>query len=127
MEPLIEIRFAVLAVRKPGGGAGERLHDDIAAVEGGVDADGHGTLIVRPDSPGKSLNKASDNFAAASDGCDAGAFSGTDAIARPSHRAWPIAAASMRTLSRMSCIWREPPPRRSEENTSEIQSLMRQI
>src|SRR3546814_15095697 len=37
MEPLIEIRFAVLADRKPGGGAGERLHDDIAAVEGGVD------------------------------------------------------------------------------------------
>src|SRR3546814_9767987 len=27
MEPLIEIRFAVLADRKPGGGAGERLHD----------------------------------------------------------------------------------------------------
>src|SRR3546814_18548544 len=57
VEPLIEIRFAVLADREAGSGAGERLHDDIAAVEGGVDADGNGTLIVRLDSTGKSLKK----------------------------------------------------------------------
>src|SRR3546814_17138947 len=91
MKPLIEVRFAVLADRKTGRGAFERLHDDVAAVEGGVDADGHGTVIVRPDSPGKSLNKASDNLAAASEGCAAGAFAGIATSARPSHRDWPVA------------------------------------
>src|SRR5690606_32372813 len=111
VKPLIEVGFAILADRKAGGRPVERLHDDVAAIEGGVDADCHGTLIVRPDSPGKSLNKASANLAAASDGCAAGAFTGTAEIARPSHKARPVAASSSRTVSCRSCIWRGPPPR----------------
>ena len=58
-----------------------------AMAESGVDADGHLTLIVRPDSPGKSLNKASANFAAARLGWFAGALTGTAVSARPSHNA----------------------------------------
>ena len=37
---------------------------NVAAIEGGVDFDAHLTVIVRPDSPGKSLKIALANFAA---------------------------------------------------------------
>ncbi len=99
VEPLEKVRFAILANRKARRRAVDIFHDDIAAVESGVDADGHLTLIVRPDSPGKSLNRASANFAAARLGWLAGALTGTAVSARPSHKAWPVAALSMRTNS----------------------------
>src|SRR5690606_4646425 len=110
-EPLEKVRFAILADRQAGGRSVDGVDDDIAAVESGVDGDGHLTLIVRPDSPGKSLNRASANFAAARLGWLAGALTGTAVSARPSQSACPLAASSIRTDSWRSAIRFGPPPR----------------
>lgn len=73
MEPLREFRILVLADAKGRGCAVDRMDDDVAAIEGGVDVFyAHGTRIVSPDTPGKSLNMASANFDAAMPGCAAG-------------------------------------------------------
>src|SRR3546814_1476604 len=85
----------------------------MAAIEGAGDRESHLTVIVRPDTPGKSLNKAPASLAAAMPGCAAGAFSFASVIARPSQ----MTVASARRL-----IWTLS---RSEEHTSELQSLMR--
>src|SRR3546814_2907334 len=89
---------------------------DIAAIEGAGDRESRLTVIVRPDTPGKSLNKAPASLAAAMPGCAAGAFSFASVIARPSQ----MTVASARRL-----IWTLSSVIRSEEHTSELQSLMR--
>ena len=54
VEPLVEIRMRIRADVEIGGVTLKRGDDDVAAVKGGRNAERHGTVIVRPDSPGKS-------------------------------------------------------------------------
>src|SRR3546814_20974142 len=72
---------------------------DIAAIEGAGDRESHLTVIVRPDTPGKSLNKAPASLAAAMPGCAAGAFSFASVIARPSQMTVASARRLIWTLS----------------------------
>src|SRR5690554_5970311 len=72
MEPLEEITVFVFANRQFGLGAGNVVDGDVSAIESGGNLNAHGTVIVVPDSPGKSLNNASANLEAARAGCDPG-------------------------------------------------------
>src|SRR6202007_2448085 len=83
VEPLIEIRILVArdfeshAVVEEGGQA------DVAAIEGGGDADRHFTVIVRPDSPGKPTNSAWASLVTAACGEASGDWPLASVIARP--------------------------------------------
>jgi len=85
VKPLIEMRILVRPDRKVEPGSVRADYFDVAAVKIAVDTDAHGTLIVRPDSPGKSLNNAAASLSAASPGCPAAELDGPSVSARPSH------------------------------------------
>src|SRR3546814_8961100 len=94
IKPLMKVAVLVLYDLQIGAVARNIEDADIAAIEGADDRESHLTVIVRPDTPGKSLNKAPASLAAAMPGCAAGALSFASVIARPSQ----MTVASARRL-----------------------------
>ena len=89
MSPLEEVAVLVIKERMRRGSAVDILNNNIATIKGGGDLNAHGTLIVVPDSPGKSLNRASANLLAARPGWAAGEPAFASTWERPSQIACP--------------------------------------
>src|SRR3546814_6403982 len=85
---------------------------DVAAIEGARNAIDHSTLIVRPDSPGKSRNSASASFWVAKAGCACGLPTQASVTARPSQKTVPSERRLILTSIKVPTTSHDQPPSR---------------